>query len=135
MPILWNGDELPPPRLQKPKPHVFDKRDEQRDLATRVLAVRRAVRARDGRRCRCCGGRENLHMHHLTYRSQGGKWETSNIVSLCTYCHSLLHAKQLWILGKDADKRLTFEIDERAVVELFGAKELPRHVHIVKAHR
>ena len=58
---------------------------------------------------------------------------SENLVTLCTGCHGLLHARQLWILGKNADARLTFELDERAVVDVFGAKPVPRDVRIVRA--
>ena len=119
----------------KGRPSVFDKRDERRDRETRRRSVYAAVSARDERACRCCGRRESLHHHHLTFRSKGGGDETSNVLLLCVLCHALLHARQLWILGKNADKRLTFEVHEAAVVDLFGAKELPKHVHIITASR
>jgi hypothetical protein len=117
----------------RPRPRVLDKRDEQRELSALEARVRHAVQERDQYQCRCCGRKEALHLHHLTYRSRGGKWETSNIVTLDAICHALLHARQLWILGKNADRRLTFEIDERVVIHVFGRKELPRDVRIIKA--
>lgn len=60
---------------------------------------------------------------------------TENLVSLCPFCHALIHAKQLWIVGENADTRLRFEIDEAAVVDLFGSKVVPRDVRIVLAPR
>ena len=119
----------------KGRPSIFDKRDVKRDREAVRRSVYAAVDARDERACRCCGRREKLHHHHLTYRSKGGGDETSNILLLCQFCHALLHARQLWILGKNADKRLTFEVAEAAVVDLFGTKELPKSVHIITASR
>lgn len=122
----------------RPRPAIFDKRDVARERERIAHAVRAAVDARDHYRCRCCGrekGWLSLHRHHLTYRSRGGVDSTENECLLCALCHALLHARQLWILGKNADALLTFEIAEAAVVDLFGTKELPRHVRIVTERR
>lgn len=119
----------------KPRPSVFDKRDQQREKLTRQRSVYAAVDYRDEHRCRCCGRKDHLHHHHIVFRSKQGPDCTENVVLLCTFCHALLHARQLWILGKNADKRLTFEIDERAVIDLFGTKELPRDVRMVTGSR
>lgn len=117
------------------RPRIFDKRDEKREAEQIRRAVYAAVDARDQRRCRCCGRREKLHHHHLTFRSKGGQDTTQNLVTLDALCHALLHARQLWILGKDADTRLSFHIDEAAVVDLFGTRQVPRDVHIVTGSR
>lgn len=69
------------------------------------------------------------------FRSKQGSDSTDNVLLLCVLCHALLHARQLWILGKNADKRLTFEIAEAAVVDLFGTKPVPRDVRIVTERR
>ena len=119
----------------RPRPSIFDKRDVRRERETIRRSVYAAVSARDAHACRCCGRRESLHHHHLTFRSKGGGDQTENVLLLDAGCHALLHARQLWILGKNADKRITFEIDERAVVDVFGTRELPKHVHIVRASR
>lgn len=122
--------------LPKPRPQIFDKRDQKREQEQQRRSVYAQVDARDGRACRCCGRREKLHHHHLTFRSRGGGDETSNVALLCQFCHALLHARQLWIIGTNADSaRLSFEIHEAAVVDLFGAKELPKRVRIVTAER
>lgn len=124
-----------PNACPKPRPQIFDKRDVKREVENRRRSVYAAVDQRDQRQCRCCGRREKLHHHHLTFRSKGGMDETSNICLLCSYCHALLHARQLWVMGKNADKRLTWEIHESAVVDLFGTRELPRDVRIVVESR
>lgn len=119
----------------RPRPAIFDKRDISREKLQRQRSVYAAVNARDEHRCRCCGRKTQLHHHHLVYRSKQGADSTENVLLLDAGCHALLHARQLWIFGKNADKRLTFEIDERAVVDVFGTKPLPRDVRIVKAGR
>lgn len=50
------------------------------------------VRARDMDRCANCGYSGNLHVHHRRLRSQGGPSTYSNQVTLCTKCHSQMHA-------------------------------------------
>lgn len=57
------------------------------------LEVRRAVHDRDGRKCRWCG-RTNagIDLHHVTYRSSGGKHTLENLISLCREHHSLAHS-------------------------------------------
>lgn len=58
---------------------AFPKPNSTRDQHTRVqqqrehwLAVRKAVLTRDAHRCRCCGTRHQLDVHHLIARSLGG---------------------------------------------------------------
>jgi hypothetical protein len=119
----------------KARPAVFDKRDRQREQDRIQKAIAFQVGERDHYSCRCCGRKEKLHRHHLTFRSRGGMDSTENELMLCKYCHALIHARQLWILGKNADKRVTFEIHEAAVVDIFGTRELPAHVRIVTESR
>ncbi len=119
----------------KARPAIFDKRDRQREQDRIQRAVAFQVAERDHHACRCCGRKEKLHRHHLTFRSRGGADSTENEALVCGFCHSLIHARQLWILGRNADKLLIFEIHEAAVVDIFGAKELPKHVRIVTDSR
>lgn len=111
-------------------------------------AVHDLVDDRDRRTCRCCGRRGDpdaidalgrIHRAHIRDASVGGALAPYNLVSLCWLCHALEHAKQLWFIGTDAsadaDPPLTFDIDEAAVVEVFGTRRLPPHVHIVAAPR
>lgn len=121
--------------LPKPRPAIFDKRDRQREQERVQRSVAFSVAERDRRQCRCCGRGDKLHHHHLTFRSRGGEDSTANELLLCAYCHALVHARQLWIHGTNADTRLTFEIHEAAVVDIFGNKELPSHVRMVTEGR
>ncbi|OQW93028.1 MAG: hypothetical protein BWK79_13320, partial [Beggiatoa sp. IS2] len=62
--------------------------------------VKAYILARDGHRCyfyqanqgNCS---EKLHVHHLTYRSNGGTDAPSNLVTLCEKHHALVHKDQL----------------------------------------
>lgn len=50
------------------------------------------IRQRDGGRCRWCGSRSNLQVHHILYRSQGGPDEEWNLITLCEACHRRAHS-------------------------------------------
>lgn len=124
----------------KPRPRVLEKRDDKRERDAHERRVNAAVDARDGKRCRCCGRRGDptatttlgrIHRAHIRDASVGGPYESWNLVSLCWLCHALEHAKKLWILGTNADRRIEFEIHEAAVVEVFGSRLLPGHVRML----
>ena len=66
--------------------------------------MRRRVLARDGHKCRCCGSRKVLHVHHIELRSEGGPTRVWNLLVLCVRCHSLIHDGLLWIQGKTQKK-------------------------------
>jgi 5-methylcytosine-specific restriction endonuclease McrA len=60
-------------------------------------AVRAAVLDRDSSRCRFCG-RPTTEIHHIVYRSQGGRHEVANLMVLCGTHHALVHSsKQTWM--------------------------------------
>jgi HNH endonuclease len=54
--------------------------------------VRAGVRRRDGHRCRWCGSADNLHVHHVRYRSEGGPNGARNLITLCGSCHDRAHS-------------------------------------------
>jgi len=66
---------------------------EGRNVATIPPAVRRAVLARDGYRCRApgCAGTRFLEVHHRVPRARGGTNGPDNLVTLCAACHRLRH--------------------------------------------
>lgn len=57
-------------------------------------AVRQAVLHRDLAQCQLCGtsGENRLQLHHVLYRSQGGRHLEHNLVTLCFRCHGDVHA-------------------------------------------
>ena len=65
--------------------------DEYKVLCKQVLE-------RDGYRCRHCGFRSTLHIHHVIFRSAGGVDEEYNLITLCTKCHDDLHAGRLELI-------------------------------------
>lgn len=46
---------------------------------------------RDGWKCRSCGSRNSLCVHHVVYRSQSGPDEPWNLITLCSACHDGVH--------------------------------------------
>lgn len=64
-------------------------RRERRQLPGRV---KRQIRERDNYTCQDCGRSAEevaeLHVHHITPKSEGGLDAMSNLVTLCDYCHS-----------------------------------------------
>ena len=44
-----------------------------------------------GEPCEMCERRMGAHIHHKTFRSQGGGDEDSNLLWMCLWCHSEAH--------------------------------------------
>lgn len=66
-------------------------RNRRRDAAF-TPELRALVRNRDGNRCRNCGHRSRLHVHHIIYRAQQGPHEPWNLITLCAHCHETVHS-------------------------------------------
>ena len=62
-------------------------------------ALCRSVLERDGWQCRNphCKWRNNLHIHHIIFRSEQGPDESWNLVAICNACHDAVHAYRLSI--------------------------------------
>jgi len=54
-------------------------------------ALCRAILERDQWKCRSCGSRNALHVHHVRFRSQGGEDSMDNLLVLCSACHEGVH--------------------------------------------
>lgn len=68
----------------KPKPLKRQK------MAT---SLRDEVLALDRHSCRFCGTkRSKLDVHHVIYRSGGGKDVRHNLLTLCSVCHDVVHS-------------------------------------------
>ena len=44
--------------------------------------------------CEHCG-KKAVDIHHIVYRSQGGKDEIDNLIALCRKCHDMAHNEEL----------------------------------------
>jgi 5-methylcytosine-specific restriction endonuclease McrA len=56
--------------------------------------LHRQVLQRDGWRCQVCGSMQRLQVHHLKLRSQSGSDMEQNLITLCSECHSSVHASR-----------------------------------------
>jgi 5-methylcytosine-specific restriction endonuclease McrA len=96
--------------LAKPAKGTAQKqRRARKRAADAILAANAAiVRDRDRDRCVVCGF-PHVQVHHIRFRSQGGKHETFNLVCLCAECHGLVHNRRIVITGS-ADDHLTITL-------------------------
>ena len=53
--------------------------------------MRKAVYKRDGYMCALCGDPRSLQIHHYVHRSCGGVDHPMNLITLCPYCHNVIH--------------------------------------------
>ena len=97
----------------KGTPRVVDRIAKKRDYAKQERECRAAVKKRDHGRCVVPGCKEfSRHVHHIVFRSRGGKWSSQNCCSLCVQHHQLVHAGLITITG-DADVHLTITGDAK----------------------
>lgn len=76
---------------------------------------REAVQKRDKGKCVIPGCKDKSdHLHHITYRSKGGKWRSGNIASLCASHHQMVHLGKIQISG-NADVHLDITGDVAAL--------------------
>jgi predicted HNH restriction endonuclease len=58
---------------------------------------------RDGWRCFYCNSSQNLHPHHITFKSQGGPDELWNLLTLCMNCHRDVHDGKLLVSAPEGE--------------------------------
>jgi 5-methylcytosine-specific restriction endonuclease McrA len=59
----------------------------------RWRALRSLRKRLDGGRCRICGTRKHLEVHHITYANRGGSFwrELLDLTTLCSAHHRMAH--------------------------------------------
>ena len=65
--------------------------------------VKAYVKSRDGFRCRSCGSRDHLEVHHIRQRKDGGSDSPDNLVTLCHGCHRAWHEGKKDMVTLSAD--------------------------------
>jgi hypothetical protein len=73
-----------------PKPSHSRKVKKRGDRGKFSKMVRDAVKEHFNDTCQECGGR-GIHLHHVCFRSQGGRGVFSNALLLCNNCHKNVH--------------------------------------------
>lgn len=84
-----------------------------------LILLKTVVFPRDGWRCRVpwCRRREHLQGHHIIFRSQQGKDDEDNLLTMCYFCHEDFHQKRKFkIVGAKASEVL-FIRPEKGVLE------------------
>ena len=86
-------------------------------------AVKAAVRRRDQYRCRTCGRRSNLHVHHINYVSEGADHSVHNLITLCDEHHGMVHSDKrrwqpicrayIWLLYVENCQRFLIDIERQ----------------------
>ncbi len=66
--------------------------------------LRNFVLTRDGHRCTFCASKSNLQVHHIVWRSQGGRNVAQNLTTACARCHSIIHDGNLEVAGEAPDR-------------------------------
>lgn len=73
--------------------------------------VKRAVIKRDNGLCVLCGSQAN-DVHHIIFRSHGGKDDVNNCVCLCRECHELAHGLHKYVSANDIKNALLKYLSE-----------------------
>jgi hypothetical protein len=60
-------------------------------MPDRSSSERRKALKRDGRRCRKCGGVNEVAAHHVLRLDRGGPDTADNMLALCAICHAEWH--------------------------------------------
>lgn len=107
--------------LAKPRPRADEKAEKKKQADTNRREVYRLVELRDSYCCRSCRRRlkktmemnyNQLHHHHIVFRSRGGKDETSGVCLICRECHDKIHVHRSLTITGNADS--TLEISDGA---------------------
>ena len=73
-------------------------------------SVREYVLQRDGYRCQECHGTQDLHVHHVIPKSDGGPDTPDNLITLCSGCHASRHPVRQVFLARRFIERLAVRI-------------------------
>jgi hypothetical protein len=125
----------------KEPPKILDKKAAKRDDASTMRAVYKLVDERDGRRCRCCGTKDQVEHNHLIPRSLKKKQQhtTQNVHLACRTCHRLITSHWIWVEATDAtkgcDAPLRFEMTAGIAAVVFAHRAIPAQVKIVELRR
>lgn len=91
--------------LPKPRPRLLDKRAVAAAKSRQWHEVRRVVLKRDRDTCRICRHAKAIDVHHVLFRSLGGKDEARNLISVCKRCHEDIHGHVVKLRWTDDSNR------------------------------
>jgi len=87
------------------------------DLDYEWIKTSNKIKARDGYRCELCGSQEDLHVHHIIPRSEGGDNSPDNLVTLCEECHRMQIGAGHRLIGRNIRFKSPFNIKIRSVIK------------------
>lgn len=77
---------------------------ELKDLILKLIPLEKApfkyIRERDMFKCRFCGSRKDVEIHHITPKSIEGTNHEFNLITLCKACHMFIHCNPQGRLSK-----------------------------------
>jgi 5-methylcytosine-specific restriction endonuclease McrA len=73
---------------------AFPKQGRKRLASEPYRSLRQEILRRNGWRCKRCGGRCDLQIHHVELRSHLGNDGEQNLITLCENCHGLVDRKR-----------------------------------------
>jgi hypothetical protein len=91
-------------RIAKPKPSRLTAREASRAKEKNWREVSALVKARD-KRCRLCG-KPGTDVHHIEFRSRGGKDVPENLILVCRFDHESLHGHVIRLAGTATNLRI-----------------------------
>jgi hypothetical protein len=100
-------------------------------------ALRRAVLARDRRRCRApgCAHATFVDVHHVQPRAEGGRNEAENLLTLCGSHHRAIHRGEL-LIEREPDGALVFRhADGAAYGDPIDPRLIDAHAKVFSALR
>ena len=68
------------------------------------------------RHCQLCGNPQDLHAHHIVFRSQGGGDGEDNLIVLCARCHQLVHDERIRV-SRNGDEVTFIEVETGEIVK------------------
>lgn len=81
--------------------------------------VKRLVIKRDNGLCVLCGALA-VDVHHVKFRSQGGKDDVRNCVCLCRKCHDMAHGLHKYISAKKVKAILMEYLEKKEHIDKKG---------------
>lgn len=76
--------------MQVPKPNFKRRVPKRAERNAFTKSMREKIYNRDNGKCRQCG-RPGQEIHHIMFRSRGGRGVYTNGLTLCHTCHQKLH--------------------------------------------
>lgn len=72
--------------------------------------IKQQILVRDEYRCRICSRDNNLHIHHIIPRIQGGSHKSENLITLCASCHGSVETRDIASATKKCIKNFMKEV-------------------------